>query len=79
MTGVRLNLAALNKLMRSKPVQDKVDEKGRAIAAAAGPDFEYVSRPHRWVARGYVQPVNARGMRAEARDKVLTRSLDAAR
>jgi len=76
---VTLNLPALNVLMSSDPVQSFVDQRGRRISAAAGPDFEYVARRHRWVARGYVQPANADGARQEARDKRLTRALDAGR
>lgn len=77
--SVRLNLRGLNALMRSAPVQALVDERAKRIAAAAGPDFEVVSSPHKYTARAFVQPANGTGARQEARDKVLTRSLDAAR
>lgn len=76
---VKLNLRGINALMRSEPVQSVVDERGRRIAAAAGANFEYVARPHRWVARGFVQPANFEGAREEARTKRLTRALDAGR
>lgn len=76
---VKLNLAGLNALMTSSAVQSIVDERGRRIAAAAGPDFEYVQRPHRWTARGFVQPANAAGARDEAKNKSLTRAIDAGR
>lgn len=72
---VRLNLPALNALMRSADVQGIVDREGAAIAARAGEDFEYVRSPHRWVARGFVQPKNARGMREQAKNAVLERAL----
>lgn len=77
MPQVKLNLAGLNQLMRSDAVQAIVDAEGRRIAAAAGTNFEYVARPHRWVARGYVQAKNARGMREQARDAALERALGA--
>jgi len=76
---VTLNLKGINALMSSDAVQSIVDERGRRIAAAAGPDFEYVPRRHRWTARGYVQPANLEGAKQEARDKRLTGALDAAR
>lgn len=75
MAQVKLNLAGLNQLMRSDAVQAIVDAEGRRVAAAAGSNFEYVARPHRYVARGYVQAKNARGMREQARNAVLERAL----
>lgn len=77
MANVRvvLKLRGLNQLMRSEPVQRVVNERAKRIAAAAGEDFEAVPKPHKWTARAYVQAKNARGMRAEARDKVLTRAV----
>ncbi len=76
---VRLNLRGLNALMSSEPMQQDLDARGRRMAAAAGPEFEYVTRPHSRTARGYVQPKSTRGARQEAREKRLTRSLDAGR
>lgn len=72
---VKLNLRGLNALMRSSEVQAIVDREGQRIATAAGRDFEYVPRTHRWVARGFVQPANARGAREQARAAVLERAL----
>lgn len=71
--GLKLNLRGLNQIMRAQ--QPAVDQAGRRMAAEAGPDFEYVSRPHKWTARGYVQPANARGMREQKRNAVLERVL----
>lgn len=76
---VRLNLPNLNAVMRSAKAQAIVDTAGRRMAAAAGDDFEYVASPHRWVARGYVQPKNARGMREQARNAALERALGQAK
>lgn len=75
MVQVKMNLPGLNQLMRSDTVQAIVDAEGRRIASSAGSDFEYVARPHRYVARGYVQAKNARGMREQARNAVLERAL----
>lgn len=76
---VKLNLAAINTIMRSAPVQAVVDSTGRKMAAAAGEGFEYVPRPHRWMARGYVQAATARARRRQARDAVLERAIGAVR
>jgi hypothetical protein len=74
--SVKLNIKGLNALMTSAPVQAAVDDAGRELAFRAGEDFEYErGGSHPWVARGYVQASNARGMRAEAVDKVLTRAV----
>ena len=72
---VKLNLAALNTLMRSEPVQRIVDQQGERLARAAGENFRYRPSPHRWVARGYVEPKNDRGRRQEAREKRLARAV----
>ncbi|MTE24830.1 hypothetical protein [Microbacterium sp. ZXX196] len=76
---VKINLKGLNELMTSKPVQDLVEERARKIQEAAGPNFEVVSRPHRWVARAFVQPANSTGAAEEAREKKLTGALSAGR
>lgn len=76
---VQLNLSGLNTIMRSPEAQAIVEDVGRRMAAAAGDDFEYVASPHRWVARGYVQPKNARGMREQARNAALERALGQAK
>ncbi|MGU3424030.1 hypothetical protein [Microbacterium paraoxydans] len=76
---VQLNLRGLNTIMRSPEAQAIVEDVGRRMAAAAGDDFEYIASPHRWVARGYVQPKNARGMREQARNAALERALGQAK
>lgn len=72
---VKLNLRALNRLMASNTMQALVDARGERMAAAAGENFEYVSRRHKWTARGYVRPANVEGRREEAREKRLNRAL----
>lgn len=72
---VRLRLRGLNELMRSSPVQAEVDRRGREMAGRAGANFEYVASPHRWVARGFVQPANGDGAREQAKGAVLERAL----
>lgn len=72
---VTLRLTGLNKLMRSPEAQALVDDHGRRIATRAGADFEYVADPHKWTARGFVQPANIRGMREQAKNAALERAL----
>lgn len=72
---IALNLKGLNALMRSAEVQAVVDKRGEAMAREAGENFEYEPSPHKWVARGFVQPANDRGRREEAIEKRLTRTI----
>ena len=76
---VQLKLRALNELMTSREATAPVVKAANKIQAAAGDDFEVNVVPHRWTARAYVRAKNARGMREEARNKVLTRALNAAK
>lgn len=76
---VVLNLLAINAVMKSAPVQAEVMRRAKRIQQAAGENFEAVAKPHKWTARAYVQTANFTGRREEARDKKLTRSLDAGR
>lgn len=70
---VVLKMRGLNELMRSAPVQSMLDQRGRRMAAEAGDGFAYVSRPHRWTARGFVQTNSAEGARRQANEAVLER------
>lgn len=54
---VKLKLKGLNQLMRSAPIQAKVNEKAAKVAAAAGPKYRMVVRPHRYTARAFVEPI----------------------
>lgn len=76
---VELVMRGINKVMTSTEMTADLKARGDRIAAAAGPEFEAVVRPHRWTARVYVRPKSVRGMRQEARDKRLARALDAGR
>lgn len=76
---VTLSLRGLNALMTSREATAAVVRSANRIQAAAGANFEVNVVPHRWTARAYVRAKNAQGMRQEARDKVLTRALNAAR
>ena len=71
--SVKLNLPGINRLMRSEAVQAQLDRLGQDMAADAGEGFEYVAKPHRYTARGYVQVASGDGARRQARDAVLER------
>lgn len=77
--NVRLKLKGLNALMTSPPVVSEVVRRAQKIRDAAGDDFEMNVVPHRYTARAYVRAANFEGAKREARDKVLTRALNAAR
>ena len=55
MANVKLKLTGLNKLMRSAPVQAKVNAEAGRMAARAGAKFRVTPSPHRWVARAFVE------------------------
>ena len=74
-SGLKLNIRSINRIMASDSAQDIVDAEGRAMVRRAGRNFEYVPRRHKWTARGFVQPANVEGAKQEARDKRLTRVL----
>lgn len=72
---VKLNLAGINVVMTSQGAQALVDRLGKQMAAGAGDGFEYVARPHRYTARGYVQTNSVRGRRRQAKEAALERVL----
>ena len=76
---VQLKLRGINAVMTSREVTAEVVKAAQRIQRAAGDDFEVNVVPHKYTARAYVRPKNARGAREEARNKVLTRALNAAK
>ena len=79
MARIKLNLREINKLMTSREATAEVVRAAQRIQRAAGDEFEVNVVPHKWTARAYVRAKDAKGMRAEARDKVLTRAVSAAK
>lgn len=76
---VRIDLAGINAVMKSAEVQALIDDAGQAMLSRlpAG-KYEYVptgSRPHRWVARGYVQTASIEGARDNARSNSLLKAM----
>ena len=76
---VRLKLRGINELMTGRGATAAVVSRAQAIQRAAGPDFEVNVVPHRYTARAFIRPAKAEGAKREARDKVLTRALNAGR
>lgn len=76
---VRLKIRGVNQVMASRGAVNDIAARAQRIARAAGPNFEAVVKPHKWVARAYVRPKNAEGRAEEAREKKLTRAIDAGR
>jgi hypothetical protein len=75
-TRVRLNLKAVNQIMKSPGVAALLRERAEAIARDAGAGFEAASdNSHPWVARAWVRAETNAAKRAEASQKVLTKAL----
>lgn len=78
---IKLNSAGVRELLRSPAVLQNLVSRGEAIARAAGgePDFTVNASTGRNRARVHVVTETARARRLEARDRILSRSLDAGR
>lgn len=75
-TKVRLNIRAVNEVMKSEGVQRVLRERAESIARDAGPGFEVAAdNSHPWIARVWVRTATHEARRAEAEGKVLTRAL----
>lgn len=75
---VVLRLKGLNQLMTSAPVQAEVNKRAARVAAAAGPKYRMVVRPHRWTARAFVEPVDGARVTDDDQRRLLG-GLDAGR
>lgn len=76
---VKLNLRGIDEVLKSRGVTAEVARRAWRIKQRAGDHFEMVVIPHKWTSRAYVQSADEEGAKLEARDKTLTRALDAAR
>jgi hypothetical protein len=76
---VTLNEANIGRLLTSPAVQADLLRRARKIAAAAGPGMEPSVQVGRTRARGSVITATRKAREAEARDRALTRALDAGR
>lgn len=76
---VVMNSAGARAILTSSPVQAFLKARADRIAAAAGPGMESSSSSGRSRARASVFTATAQGMRGEAKDRRLTRAIDAGR
>ena len=76
---VKLKIRGINQVMAGRGATDEVAARGQRIARAAGENFEVVVKPHKWTARAFIRNKNREGAAEEARDKMLTRAIDAGR
>lgn len=81
MASVRvvLNRKNVRELLRSEAVRRDLERRAQNIAAAAGPGHIVDSQIGRNRARAAVITATFDAMRAEARDRNLTRAIDAGR
>ncbi|MDO8308565.1 MAG: hypothetical protein Q7V58_09470 [Actinomycetota bacterium] len=76
---VRLHRARVRELLKSPEVLADLTRRAEAIAAAAGEGCEVDSAVGRTRARASVRTATPEAVRAEARDKILTRAIGAGR
>lgn len=76
---IKLNRAGVRELLRSKEVQDDLAARAERIAAAAGDGFDASSFVGANRARASVMAVSIEARIAEAKDRTLTRAIDAGR
>lgn len=76
---VKINRAAVRKLLKDQALLADLERRAAKIAAAAGPGFESDGRIGRTRARAMAYTTDAQSMRAEATDRALTRAIDAGR
>lgn len=74
-----LNSRGVRALLRHPNVRADLERRARAIAAVAGDGMEATAVAGRTRARASVITATPDAMRAEARDRRLTRSIDAGR
>lgn len=76
---VEINRKAVRDLLRSPEVQSDLERRAQRIASAAGPGHRVATGVGRNRARTAVIAASYEARRREARDRNLTRSLDAGR
>lgn len=74
----QLRLSSLNRVMRDQAFQADVNRRMAKVAAAAGPKFRLVVRPHRFTARAYVEAADGERL-TDADVSRLLKGLEAAR
>ena len=70
---VKLKLRGINQLMKSAPVTAQVAREAHRLATAAGANFEFFIKPHRYTSRAFIVPANDEGRKEQADNAVLER------
>lgn len=73
-----LNLKGLNELMKSAEMQDALLEAGKAVASAAGSDYEAEVHTANWIAISNVYPNSRKAAHENFKDNTLLKALSAA-
>lgn len=76
---VRINNRALAALLKGDEVKTDLDDRAARIAAAAGEGMETDGEVGRQRYRASVRTADVEAMKAEAKDRALSRAVDAGR
>lgn len=76
---VKLDHGGMRRLLQSSEVRSELERRARAVAQAAGPGFAVSATSGRRRALAMVYAATPQARAREARDRVLTRAIDAAR
>ena len=76
---VKVDSGAVRRLLQSPEVRADLERRAHAIAAAAGPGMEVDSEVGPTRARASVRTATRDAVLAEAKDRALTRAIDAGR
>lgn len=75
----QLNRSGIRSILKSAEAKAELERRAKAVASTAGEGFEWDSMIGVSRARATVKTATNAARRAEAKDKKLTRSIDAAR
>jgi len=71
----KLNLPGLNELMKSQEMQDALLEAGKAVATAAGSEYEAGVHTINWIAVSNVYPSTEAAHRENMKNNTLLQAL----
>lgn len=74
---IKLNLPGLNELMKSAEMQSHLKQAGRAVANAAGEDYDCSTYVIRYIAVENIYPTSAKAAIDNANDNTLIKALGA--
>ena len=77
-SNFELNVAGLNELMKSAPMQAHLEQAGRAVANAAGSDYGVRVHTASFVAIANVYPESRKAAKDNLENNTLVKSLGAA-